>query len=500
MVYINSFSGFSDPFISPDQQVTKSEFPEIIVPVEPGFFDKSLKISRPQKLDPIIAKTISALPDESIIVYRGPPRGFSAGPNIDIPDLNLNISNGSEHSQVHVSCTSTYPDGGPYNPIADRYEVRLFRDGWILALADGCGLQLSSRLAPKAAMEGFWSFLTDRIQNDQDRFRTQKLAHYLHEAIQAGHLNIYWDAYLRNQDGYSAHKIEVMDQMKAIQGHSEELDPLVYQTQHDEVSSQLNRIIDALKGDRISQRKLIEADLSNGFYENYAGATTFLCSALVKGGSHAENPYYLLSVSLGDCKGYLFRDGHIQEITKDNREDISNARDPGGKIGYCNPVPLVVDNRNLQYSLTPCMPKDILYFMTDGVIDNVDPERIGLLPNARLSSNRALHKLTEASGLSDGEIQELLGVAQINASSWDEVPLEEANAIKNLFGQKLLEKMIQKSNSPKEANERISTYCHRITSEHRDQKPHFLSFFDTSSQPIGKPDHTTVMTIEIPAS
>lgn len=154
MVYINSFSGFSDPFISPDQKVIKPDLPETIIPVEPGIFDKSLKISKPQRLDPIIAKTISALPDESIIVFRGTPTGFSAGPNINIPVLNLDISNGSEHGQVHVSCTSTYPEEGPYNPIADRYEVRLFRDGWILALADGCGLQLSSRLAPRAAMEG----------------------------------------------------------------------------------------------------------------------------------------------------------------------------------------------------------------------------------------------------------------------------------------------------------------------------------------------------------
>lgn len=498
MVNINPFSHFSDPYISPDQyvidpsSVNPSENPTSIV------YTTEIPLTPSHSLSPFIASNAHELPDETIIVFRGSPTGFCAGPNIKIPVLNIDVSNGKANSQVFVSCTSTYPESQPYNPIADRYEVRLFRDGWILTLADGCGLQLASRLAPKAAMEGFWEFLTDKLKNDQDGFKTQKLAHYLYEAIQAGHFNIYWDAYLRNQAGYSARKQEIIENLKSIQGNPNQIEASEYEKQQSKVSSDLNRILDALKGDRACQRYLMEQDLNKGFFQNYAGATTFLCSALIKGGAQSEAPYYLLSVSLGDCKGYLFRDGKIKEVTKDTREDISNARDPGGKIGLCTPVPLKIDTRNLQYSLTPCLSKDILFFMTDGVIDNLDPERIGLHPNARNSPQEVLQKIRDASDLEESDFEELLDLLNLEATSWRQVSLEQGNEIKTHFANKLLEKIIQSAQTPQLANEKISSYCHYITSEHRDEKPHYQNLFGKSALPIGKPDHTTVMTIQVP--
>lgn len=494
---INPFSHFSDPYISSDQYVVKSETPTSLPLIQEVFETSRKKTFHQEILEPFIVKTISELPDESIIVYRGSPTGYCAGPNIKIPVLNIDVENGKDHSQVFVSCTSTYPESLPYNPIADRYEVRLFKDGWILTLADGCGLNISSRLAPKAAMEGFWEFLTERLKNDHEGFKTQKLAHYLYEAIQAGHFNIYWDAYLRNEDGYTAHKDQVINEMKSIQFKKDE-DASEYQAGQERISSELNTIIEALKGDRACQKRLIENDLKNGFYENFAGATTFLCSALIKGGPSAENPYYLLSVSLGDCKGYLFRDNKIVEVTKDTREDVSNARDPGGKIGMCTPIPLLIDGRNLQYSLTPCQPNDGLFFMTDGVVDNLDPERLGLTPNGKESPEKSLSKIKEASNLEDEEVNELLNLLNFHESSWRQVPLKESNNAKSNFAQRLLEKLIIKAGDLKLANENISKYCHIITSEHRDEKPHFFNLFGPSSHPIGKPDHTTVVTIQVP--
>lgn len=493
---INPYSHFPDPYISGDQYIKNSLSKESVSSAQKISTNQEIDVSKQNLLQPIITKTIGELPDESIIVYRGSPTGYCAGPNIQIPILNVDVDNGQEHSQVFVSCTSTYPEAQPYNPIADRYEVRLYKDGWILTLADGCGLHISSRLAPKAAMEGFWDFLSERLKNDHDGFKTQKLATYLHEAIEAGHFNIYWDAYLRNQDGYTAHKETVINNLKSIQGNAE-LGADKLKEKQESVSSELNTIIDALKGDRPSQKRLVEGDLNKGFYENFAGATTFLCSALIKGSSTSENPYYLLSVGLGDCKGYLLREGQLVEVTKDSRDDISNARDPGGKIGLCTPVPLLIDNRNLQYSLTPCQSKDTLFFMTDGVVDNLDPERLGLHPNAQ-NSSESINKIKEASGLAGKEVDELLALIHLNASSWRDISLEEGNRIKSLFAQNLLEKIVVKADTPKLANENISKYCHAITSEHRDEKPHFFNLFGNSTQPIGKPDHTTVITLQVP--
>ena len=302
---------------------------------------------------------------------------------------------------------------------------------------------------------------------------------------------------MRNQEeGYAAYKESVVSNLREVQANSNIHNEQIKE-KREEITRELNTILEALKGDTTSQRRLVDAHIEKRFYENYAGATTFMCSALIKSGSSNEVPFYLLSVSLGDCKGFLYRDGLITEVTKDTREDLSNARDPGGKIGLCTQTPLLVDNRNLQYSLTPCSKGDILFFMTDGVVDNLDPERLGLLPNASSSQERILNKIKEAAELEQSELKELLTHLQIDAQSWQYVPLEEGNRVKAIFGQKLLEKMIQKAGDPALANKKITEYCKKITSDFRDEKPHFFNLFEQNYSPIGKPDHTTCLTIQV---
>lgn len=496
MSSINPYSRFSDPFISQNTFIYSAPTnpPN---PLETPSITPSTELPSLTLFNPIIVKTIADLPNESIIVYRGTPMGYARGPNLALPLQGFEINNSAQHSQIYVNCTSTYPEIHPYNLIADRYEVRVYPDGWILTLADGCGLHISSKLAPAAAMKGFWQHLTHRLKNDQESFKVQKLAQFLYEAIEAAHFNIYWDAYLRNPDhGYQFHKQQVLQNLQNLRNNTE-LNNEQLQGEDENITRELNMIIDALKGDTLCQRRLIERNLNNRFYESYAGATTFFCSALIKNGSHSPSPYYLLSVSLGDCKGYLFRDGKLSEVTKDNREDISNARDPGGKIGLCTPLPLLMDNRNLQYSLTPCTQGDILFFMTDGVVDNLDPERLGLLPNARSSSSRILSKIKESASFTDEDMETLFEVLQLNATSWNQVSLEEGNKVKSAFGQKLLEKIIDKAQDPALANEKITEYCKKITSDFRNEKPHYFNLFEQNYSPIGKPDHTTCLTIKV---
>lgn len=444
---------------------------------------------------PVVATSPSGLSDHTIIVYRI-PLGTCNGPNLSVEVLKLKFENSQSHPQIHASCTSTYPNTIPYLPIADRYEVRLFKDGWILTLADGCGLGASSRQAPLAAMEGFWTYLTDKLKNDQEGFKTQKLAQYIYEAIQAGHLNIYWDAYKRSNDGSDAHFLQMKDSYDSL--FNSPINAQEIENKREGIKAQWDLYTEAMNGNRAYQKKLMERDLHKNFFQNYAGATTFLCSALVKTGSASNAPYYLISVNLGDCKGYLYRNGKVFEITKDSREDISNARDPGGKIGLCTPVPLLMDTRNLQYSSTPCFSKDTLFFMTDGVVDNLDPERLGLLPNATNSPQSVLNKIQQSGCFTDDEFASLLKILEQDVYSWGQLSLEEGNKIKSEFAIKLLEQLIQKSAEPRAANENIIQFCQNITSEYRNHDSSNSDAFAETPLFIGKPDHTTCLTISVP--
>lgn len=489
---------FSDPYISrsPNFNVNSLRLTPSIDSVS-LISNTDIQSQQANAHPPVVATSPSGLSDHTIIVYRI-PLGACNGPNLSLETLQLKFENSQSHPQIHASCTSTYPDTIPYLPIADRYEVRLFKDGWILTLADGCGLGASSRQAPLAAMEGFWNYLTDKLKNDQEGFKTQKLAQYIYEAIQAGHLNIYWDAYKRNNDGYDAHFFQIKDRLDILFNNNNLISAEEVQKERESVLTQMDLITQAANGNRACQKKLMERDLHKNFFQNYAGATTFLCSALVKTGSASTAPYYLISVNLGDCKGFLYRNGKVFEITKDSREDISNARDPGGKIGLCTPVPLLIDARNLQYSSTPCFSKDTLFFMTDGVVDNLDPERLGLLPNAANSSQNILNKIQQSACFTDEEFSSLLKILEQDVYSWEQLSLEEGNKIKSEFAIKLLEQLIQKSAEPKAANENIIQFCQNITSEYRNHESSNSDAFAEAPLFIGKPDHTTCLTISVP--
>jgi len=114
-----------------------------------------------------------------------------------------------------------------------------------------------------------------------------------------------------------------------------------------------------------------------------AGTTTMIagmCFELLspyQGFSHA-----FVFVSLGDCKAYhlRMRSGDITDLTDDNRNNILDAKDPGGRIGphLEGGQP---DLRNLSVFWVPCDAEDILFLTTDGVHDNLDPQHLGKLPS-----------------------------------------------------------------------------------------------------------------------
>lgn len=86
-------------------------------------------------------------------------------------------------------------------------------------------------------------------------------------------------------------------------------------------------------------------------------------------------------ISVGDCKAFhLERETNkIHEITKGSRTVALDASDPGGRIGpYLeNGAP---DLRNLQLYFHRCNEGDLIYIVSDGVYDNLDPQQLGLVP------------------------------------------------------------------------------------------------------------------------
>ena len=111
-----------------------------------------------------------------------------------------------------------------------------------------------------------------------------------------------------------------------------------------------------------------------------AGTTTILGGVLapVQG---SDGLFCFMFISVGDCKAYCRKatTGKIIDLTMGSRGNLSDGKDPGGRIGPLtkNGMP---DFRNLRISYCICEEGDILLLSSDGLSDNFDPELQGLLP------------------------------------------------------------------------------------------------------------------------
>ena len=86
-------------------------------------------------------------------------------------------------------------------------------------------------------------------------------------------------------------------------------------------------------------------------------------------------------LSIGDCKCFLrdARSGRVRDITPGNRGNLTDATDPGGRLGpYLDGG--LPDTRNLALFYARAAPDDVLVFCSDGVHDNLDPQSLGVDP------------------------------------------------------------------------------------------------------------------------
>jgi len=93
-------------------------------------------------------------------------------------------------------------------------------------------------------------------------------------------------------------------------------------------------------------------------------------------------PFVFVCVSVGDCKvfRYSVRSGVIIDITENNRLNLTDPSDPGGRLGphSSDGSP---DLRNLRVQLCECDVGDLIFLCSDGVHDNFDPQHLGDTPD-----------------------------------------------------------------------------------------------------------------------
>merc|ERR1711991_612959 len=114
----------------------------------------------------------------------------------------------------------------------------------------------------------------------------------------------------------------------------------------------------------------------------YAAGTTTILGGLLAPVLGSEGLFCFMFISVGDCKAFCRKatTGKIIDLTLGSRNNVSDAKDPGGRIGPHNKNGMP-DFRNLRISYCICEEGDLLILTSDGLSDNFDPEFQGLLPN-----------------------------------------------------------------------------------------------------------------------
>uniref|UniRef100_A0A6B2L696 PPM-type phosphatase domain-containing protein n=1 Tax=Arcella intermedia TaxID=1963864 RepID=A0A6B2L696_9EUKA len=93
-------------------------------------------------------------------------------------------------------------------------------------------------------------------------------------------------------------------------------------------------------------------------------------------------PWAFVFLSIGDCKCFKW-DCALKtctDITAGNRVHVTDARDPGGRLGP-QKKDGQPDLRNLDMFWVGCNEGDIIMTMSDGVHDNLDPQTLGHVPS-----------------------------------------------------------------------------------------------------------------------
>eukprot|EP01132_Coremiostelium_polycephalum_P008518 gene8518-10472_t len=212
------------------------------------------------------------------------------------------------------------------DPICDRFKANIYKDKVLVCLADGCSW---GRLPYEAATKATDAFLSFLDENHHEINTVRKAGSFLLAAMTAAHKNIL------------AGKSEVWEAGTTTL-----------------IGGMLTRIKPTAENDANLKRMSTISYIDTSSSWAFIGAT------------------------LGDCKAFHYskKENVFTDITKGNRTNLTDARDPGGRlgpyVGHGEP-----DLRNLSVFYKLCDEGDMILLLSDGVHDNLDPQQLGLKPN-----------------------------------------------------------------------------------------------------------------------
>lgn len=166
----------------------------------------------------------------------------------------------------------------------------------------------------------------------------------------------------------------------------------------------------------------------------------------------------------------------MTDLTSKNREEVDDAKDPGGRIGpYLGEGD--PDLRNLAFGASEVSEGDILVAVSDGVHDNLDPATLGMVPSE-------------------------LGLAGQTHADWKDAPKEQATTLRTQFMCTSIAKIISKlpRANPALVAKAIVQHCQEVTEKSRDwmeQNPDAVLATQSYREFPGKMDHCSCVAIRV---
>lgn len=238
----------------------------------------------------------------------------------------------------------------------------------------------------------------------------------------------------------------------------------------DYVSDRIHKIRDPVHaGDLLiravgsAHSAIVEEDPTRQVWE--VGTTTLFGAVILK---LQHSQFCIVSVSIGDCRGFLFH-ADSQKVSIICKPPLQNndRRDPGGALGPVNQDGLP-DLRNLALSVKLCSANDMVLVMSDGVHDNLSPEYLMIDPTTL--------------GLREPE--------------WSANPPEKAERIINQYSKKVLRDLIAGGQqTPGHIVDRLIAFVIETTEAARSLLE--SSTRSPQTQLPGKMDHTTCLCLKI---
>lgn len=245
-----------------------------------------------------------------------------------------------------------------------------------------------------------------------------------------------------------------------------------------------NNIASHLTGSAEAAHNAIIKGYENDIWQ--AGTTTLLGGVLLELEPDNEQipKWGFIFLSVGDCKAFHWnhKTGEVTDITEGNRGKVTDASDPGGRLGPFTGQGSP-DLRNMRVYFYSVNEGDICFVVSDGVHDNFDPRQLGKTPM-------------------DFGIQE---------ESWKELELQEqfingfliskAEKIQNQYRVNAMASIINKRSqvTPETIVNDLIQYCFEITTLCRE----FMQANPGAKQPKdyvkypGKFDHTTCVAFRV---